>query len=368
MTDQPGPEPRRPRPGRRRAIVALLVLTPFALVLSAGAGAAVALEQARQDGASRLAAGDYAGALGVYRGLAGRSGPLYLLDRQAIRDATRGEDRTLLAWAPALAEHGRVEQALRLLSEARASEVGTNRSRLRATLLLDGARAAAAGGDPLVALGRLDWLAKEAPPDDLARQAAALRPVYELASATTLLRVGRPAEAVAALDRVRSLPHTAQQDRQVEQLLPATLLAAGQTGQQRDDLRSAAAWLGRLVRVAPASAEARAARALLDAPQRVSGTLSRRDGSPVAGGVRLAGHFVHADRGDYATGPYFAAAATTGGDFRIEGVPVGGPYVIQVQRDGEWLTPVDTRSGEPAYSATVTPLTPVDLSFVIVPN
>ena len=88
----------------------------------------------------------------------------------------------------------------------------------------------------------------------------------------------------------------------------------------------------------------------------------------MVGAVRLAGHFVRSDHGDFANGPFFTTRSGATGDFRFPAVPPGGPYVVQVQRGGDWLTPVDTVSGDAAYPVTVTPLTPVDLAFVIVPS
>jgi len=38
-----------------------------------------------------------------------------------------------------------------------------------------------------------------------------------------------------------------------------------------------------------------------------------------------------------------------------------------VQQSGQWVTPVDRESGHPAYTPTVTPLVPVDLTFLRLP-
>ncbi|MFN2451243.1 MAG: hypothetical protein ABR541_02695 [Candidatus Dormibacteria bacterium] len=360
--------PVRARSGRRRAVVALLLMAPLALGLSAAVGAAVALEQSRQDAGSRFATGDYAGALAIDRELATRSGPLYVLDRQAVSTAAVDADRTVRAWAQLLAQGGHVEQALNLLSTARPPERAVDSNLLRATLLLDGARAAARGGNPLTALRRLDMIRAESLPSAIAQQVAALRSAAELAAVPVLLRSGRAVEALGTLDRVRIGPHAPAQDKLLRQLLPGALLSAGRLAEQRDDHATAALWLSRLVSEAPTSPEARTARDLLGVPQPVTGTLVRRDGAPLIGPVRLAGHFVRSDRGDYATGPYLTAMASSRGDFRIDSVPLGGPYVVQIQRGGAWLTPVDTASGDPAYPVTVTALTPVDLAFVIVPS
>jgi hypothetical protein len=204
-------------------------------------------------------------------------------------------------------------------------------------------------------------------PPDLAGEVDSLTGAVHLAAAPQLLLAGRAAEAVDTIEAVVRQDAQSADGRRAAALLPRTLLDGARVSLTQYDVTQAATLAQRLQDRYPQSPEARGAATMLARGQPVSGTVVQRDGTPAPGAVRLAGHFVQSARGDYASGPLFNGRANETGDFTLTNVPVGGPYVLEIQRDGIWVTPVDRESGLPTYQATVTPLRPVDLAFVILP-
>ena len=83
--------------------------------------------------------------------------------------------------------------------------------------------------------------------------------------------------------------------------------------------------------------------------------------------MRLGSHFRQVGNGYITSQPYYTAGTDGGGDFTVGAVPLGGPYVLEVLEPQGWTTIVDG-SGHPAHPVTVDPLTPVDLTFVVVPR
>ena len=65
------------------------------------------------------------------------------------------------------------------------------------------------------------------------------------------------------------------------------------------------------------------------------------------------------------TGPFYSTTADASGDFSLSDVPVGGPYVLEVYADGNWTTQINPTTNQPADPVMVTPLVPVDLTFVV---
>ncbi len=150
-------------------------------------------------------------------------------------------------------------------------------------------------------------------------------------------------------------------------MLPGAFLSAGRQAIGRHDETSALQALERLLARFPNSSQARAAQALLDAPQQVQGTLVRHDGSAVAGSmVRLGSHYRSVLGGYETEPPYYLAHTNDHGDFTFAAVPLGD-YVVEVQQGDGWTT-ILTPDGQPAYRVTVQALTPVDLAFVVVPT
>ncbi|MBV8194384.1 MAG: hypothetical protein JOY80_02530, partial [Candidatus Dormibacteraeota bacterium] len=135
----------------------------------------------------------------------------------------------------------------------------------------------------------------------------------------------------------------------------------------QQSFKEAATDLQRLVSSFGASGEARQARALLRAGQPVTGSLVDKSGAPVSGEVRLSSHFFNEPGGYLTTGPFYYSSADVNGIFTFDSIPQGGPYVFEVFHDGNWTTFVDPNTNQPANPVSVTPLTPVDLSFIQIP-
>lgn len=92
-----------------------------------------------------------------------------------------------------------------------------------------------------------------------------------------------------------------------------------------------------------------------------------RGSTPVAHlQLRLGGHFRQVGGAYQTSGPYYYAATDSRGDFTVDSVPVGGPYVVELLEAGSWTTTVGPDG--PAYEFSVQPLTPVDLAFVVLPG
>lgn len=351
--------------GWRRALAAVLVLG--GAVLGAEVGGLVAVRGAEADASHFLDAHRFADALAVYADLATRSGPVYVLAQSDLAAAPVDAQRVYLRWAEDLAAAGRTDEALAACDRVTLPALRPTALRERARIALDAATAAAGRGDWKVALGRLEALLAGHPPADLAARARALRPVYALAAARSLV-ASDPQAAVGDLDLVVSEAPASPEAATATTLLPSALLAAGRRALAAHDLSTALSDLQRLVSSFPTSPAARTARLLLQAPQPVTGTVVRRDGSPVVGLLVRLGSQYRRIGTSYTTGPptFFATTDRNGG-FRFASVPVGGPYVLELLVGGSWTTIV-AADGSPAYQVTITPLAPVDLAFVVLPG
>ena len=361
--------PVRARTGRRRrALVLAVALLPIALVGGVELGALASVNATEADAGSYRDAGDFADAVAAYRSVATHTGPLYLLAHNRVGAAPEDAERVYLDWAASLARQGQVDQALLATDRISLPQLRDQARRARAQIALDAAHAAAAAGQFDVALHRLDQAFAGGPPADLAAAATALRPEYGLDGGRTLLGQGHPAQAVAAFDEVIADSPAAAQARTARGLLPAALLAAGQQSLAAHDDAAALQQLERLVNGFPGAAQAHTASALLAAPQPVIGTLVRRDGTPVSGSqVRLGSHYRKETGGYLTSSPYYYATTDAHGDFNIETVPLGGPYVLEVEEPGGWTTVV-TQTDDPAYQVTIMPLAPVNLAYVVLPQ
>jgi hypothetical protein len=91
-----------------------------------------------------------------------------------------------------------------------------------------------------------------------------------------------------------------------------------------------------------------------------------KQGAAVDTQIRLGSHFTQLSGGYETSAPFFYGHTDAHGDFELDGIPQGGPYVLEFQRGGGWTTLIDS-SGGAAQPVSVTPLAPVDLGFVVVP-
>ena len=355
------------RSGRTRPLLAVLLVA--LLVAGAGVelGALGAVGGALGDADGYRAAHDWSRAVAVYRAVAARSGPIYLLARNRVDSADVEAQRTLLDWARELAAAGRVDEALAATAQVTDASLLADRARQTTGIALDDARAQAAAGRFDVALRRVDVALRSLPPPDLAAEAERLRPGYALGAGRLLLARGDAAGAVTALDGlIAAAPGTADAAAATA-LLPDAILGSARQAIAAHDEATALRELNRLLGRFPGSSQARAAEALLAAPQPVAGTLVRRDGSPVASTVVRLGSHYRAVPGGYVTQPpYYLTRTDARGDFSFPSVPLGG-YVVEVQQADGWTT-ILTPDGQPAYRVSVESLTPVDLAFVVVPG
>jgi hypothetical protein len=151
-------------------------------------------------------------------------------------------------------------------------------------------------------------------------------------------------------------------------MYPGALLAAAQVCSNARSYNEETSDLNTLINLFPDSTEADTARAMLLAPQDVVGTLTDRTGNPIVARVRLSSHFTALDSGSYqTTGPFYYGKTDASGNFRFNPIPVGGPYVLEVFRDGGWTTLIDPTTGKPADPVQVQPLTAADLAFIVLP-
>lgn len=354
----------------RRALLAALLLAPVVAFAGLQFGGVQAISGAQSHAADLSAQGHFDEAVAVYRAVEQQGGVTLLLARGAIDSAPADAGRIVIAWATALERQGRAADALALLENANSLPdvvlPQPDAQREHATIALASAEAEAKAGHWDVALHRLDQLRDNTPPADISAKAEALRPAYALEAAKLLLTNGQAAAAVAALDDVVRQAGSGPQATQAQALLPRALLAAGQQSLDAHDQAQALDQLQRLVADFPSSAQARQAHALLRAPQSVTGTVVRGS-SPVPHlQLRLGTDFRQVGSAYQTSGPYYYATTDSRGDFTIEGVPVGGPYVVELLEEGSWTTTVGPDG--PAYQFTVQPLTPVDLAFVVLPS
>lgn len=363
----PPPPSRRSRQG---AIVAVLVLAPLLACLGLELGGVTAMSNAQSQAASLGNQGRYDEAVAVYRAVEQRGGVLLLLARGAIDSAAQDAGHTVLDWAAALDRQGHAADALALLENAATLPdvvlPQPDAQREHADIALRSAEAEAKAGHWDVALQRLDQLRDNNPPAGVEAKGESLRAGYALHAARMLLDQGHAAAAVAALDDVVHQAGNAPEAGQAQALLPRALLAAGQQAIDAHDQASALSLLQRLVSDFPSTSQARQAHALLRAPQSVTGTVVRGS-TPVAHlQIRLGSDFRQVGSAYETSGPYYYATTDSRGDFTIDSVPVGGPYVVELLEEGGWTTTVGPDG--PAYQFSVQPLTPVDLAFVVLPS
>jgi hypothetical protein len=373
----PPPPPPAPPAGLAPAVAVAVAVRRHlprgaALVMPVALGAAVvgillggraAAEDGRSAAATALATGDAARAVSLDEAVAGRSGFLMLLDPGAAAAAARDAQRSRIAWAHQLASAGNVDSAIAALTQVSQPSLIAEASRARAQILIDAAATAIKGGHAALALRRLDQAAQGPPPSSLVGLIATMRSSDEVKAAAELVTIDRAADAVALLDDASAHGGAAA----AATAYPATLLAAGQAEIDAQDYADAATTLQRLVTDFGASAQGRVARSLLNAPLAVSGTLVDGAGHGAAGRVRLSTHFTQLSPGYVTSGPFYYGTADSDGDFTISSVPVGGPYVLEYFRDGNWMTLVDPRTDQPANPVTVSPLVPEDLTFIVLP-
>jgi tetratricopeptide (TPR) repeat protein len=353
-----------------RAVAAALLVAPVLGFVGVELGGLTAINSAQSQATDLREHGRYDEAVAVYRALEQRGGALLLLARGAIGAAPSEAGRTVVDWATSLDQQGHTADALALLENA-PSLAGValpqpEATRTHADIALRSARAEAKAGHWDVALHRLDQLRDDNPPADLSAKGEALRPAYALQAARLLLDGGKAADAVLALDDVVRRAASAPEGSQAQALLPRALLAAGRQALDAHDQTQALTFLERLTGNFSGTSEARQARVLLRAPQSVTGTVVRGS-TPVSGlELRLGSHFHQVGSAYQTSGPYYYADTDQRGDFTITGVPVGGPYVVELLEQGSWTTTVGPDG--PAYEFTVQPLTPVDLAFVVLPS
>lgn len=347
----------RPRVGP----AVLLLLAAAVGVLLGGRASA---EDGRSAASSALADHDPARAVSLDEAVAGRSGLFMILDPGAASAAEREAQVARIAWAKQLAAAGSVDTAVTVLSQVHQPSLTAEVEQTRAQILLDAAAAEIKGGDAQLALRRLTQAAQGSTDTATLTTIAGLRTSAEVAAAAELVGAGHAPDALTLLDDASAhggAPAAAA-------AYPATLLAAAQAEIALLDYQEAAAALQRLVSSFGATQQAQTARQLLGARQSVSGTLVDSAGHGAAGRVRLSTHFTQLNSGGYVTGgPFYTGTSNSTGDFTIAGVPVGGPYVLEYYRDGNWMTLVDPRTDQPANPVTVGPLAPQDLAFIVLP-
>jgi hypothetical protein len=357
------------RPSHRRAIVAAAVLVPVLGFSGLELGGLIAVAHVQSQAQDVRGHGDFLQAVAIYRVLEEKGGGVLLLAHGAVSAAPTDAGRTVVDWAGALDKAGHADQALALLDNAESLSgvvlPEPDTARARADIALRSATAEAAAGHWDVALHRRDQLREGSPPADLAAQGEKLRPSYALKAAQQLLETGHGEQAVTALDDVVHQAGSSPEAAQAQGLMPRALLTAGQENLDAHDQSRALADLQRLVSDFGTTAQARQARVLLRSPESVTGTVVRGS-TPVAHlQLRLGSHFTQVGSGYRTSGPYYYTTTDSRGDFTVDSVPVGGPYVVELFEASGWTTTVGPDG--PAYEFTVQPLTPVDLAFIVLP-
>jgi hypothetical protein len=353
---------------RRWPIVFLVISGIVTAAIGVGLGSATGTEAAAAT-ASRLAAdGQYANAVAIDEAIAGRTGPLFLIDPGGARAAASAAEQTVMAWAAALGRRGEVDAAVALYRSVTAPSLrGAALDRLAALLFKTATGEAAAAQYPTAIL-RLLEIGSVAPATPGGVQAQQQLPIDQAAEAGLLIIAGRAADAVAILDTVLR-EHSPQATRTAVSLYPSALLAAGVEALADDSYVEALSTLAYLVSTFPGSAEASQAEAMLAAPVTVSGTLVTHIGASVSGRVRLSSNYKAEPGGRYQTSaPFYYTTADAAGDFSFSNVPIGGPYVLEVFSAGNWSTLINPSTDQPASPVTVTPLVPIDLTLVVLPS
>jgi hypothetical protein len=356
----------RESPRRRRWPPAAIALVVVALAaLGIGAGAARSTADAAATAAELASSGRFAVAIAMDDAIATRTGLLYILDRGDVQNATLNAERTMLSWAATLDRSGHVDQAVSLAGMVSDPRLASTADRERASLLLEAARNDASQGDYASALQRLDQirsLGLTSAPSEVAQ----LTLQYQVGEANRLTVAGNGPDAVALLDAAAA--EGASGHAAAAGALPAALLVAGEVEESDGSFREAVADLKRLVSDYSGSPQAQTARAMLEAPQAVTGALVDRNGRPISTSVRLSTHFTPEPGGYLTSGPFYYSAADRNGDFRFASIPQGGPYTLELFRNGGWTTFINPSTGEPSNPVNVTPATPVDLTFLELPS
>lgn len=368
----PPPPPAWPAPvayhARRWPVVLLILGGLVAAAIGVEVGAAAGTVAATAASSALAAGGSYARAIAIDRQIAQRTGPLYLLDPDAAGAAAGAEEQTLLAWAGALGRQGKVDAAVAVYRSVTGVALRPKALNALATLLFKSAAADAADAEYSSAILRLLEIGRLAPDAPAAVEALQQIPVDQTGEAGLLITAGRAADAVAILNTVVA-ERSGQAARAANSLFPSALLAAGEEALAHDAYDEALADLKELVANFPSSAQAPEAEAMLAAPQPVTGTLVTHTGSPVSGRVRLSSNYKAEPGGMYQTSaPFYNTTSDGSGDFSFSGVPVGGPYVLEVFSNGNWTTLINPATNQPANPVTVTALVPVDLTFVVLPS
>jgi tetratricopeptide (TPR) repeat protein len=354
--------------GRHWPISLLVIAAIVTAAIGVGLGSAAGTAGAASTASRLVAEGAYAKAVAVDEAIAGRSGPLFLVDPGAAGAASGAAERTLMAWAASLGRKGDVDAAVALYRSVTAPSLRRAALDALAALLLNTASAEAAAGQYPNAILRLLEIGTLAPKTRGGVLAAQQLPVDQAGEARLLITAGRAVDAVAILNAVVR-EHSRQATRTALSLYPSALLAAGEEALADDSYREALNFLEQLVTTYPSSAEASQAEAMLAAPQTVSGTLVTHIGASVSGRVRLSSNYKAEPGGRYQTSaPFYYTTADAAGDFSFSNVPIGGPYVLEVFSAGNWSTLINPSTDQPASPVTVTRLVPIDLTLVVLPS
>jgi hypothetical protein len=351
---------------RRWPVVALVGVIVLVLLLAIAAGAARATSDAASTAHGLASRGQYGKAVAMYRAIAGRTGLIYVFDQSDAKAAEVNAERTTLAWAQALGQSGDADRAVVMARAVTNPALTAEARQAQSSLLLAAASAEAAHGDFQSALLRLQQLSQLGLSNigAAAGKVPQLQIQYLVAESQSQLQHGNGVGAVSALDEAAGQGSAGA--AAATPLLPQALLAAANQEIDAGSDAEAAATLQRLVSGYGASSQARQARTLLAQGQPVTGTLVDRAGNPLSAQVRLSSHFFSEPGGYLTSGPFFYANSDSDGNFRFTNIPVGGPYVFEIFRGGNWLTFVDPSTGQPANPVSVTPVTPVDLAFITV--
>jgi tetratricopeptide (TPR) repeat protein len=346
-------------------MVALVIAGIVTAAAGATVGMATGTETAASTAATLTARGLYAEAIAIDEEIAARTGPLYLVDTGAPGDAARAAEQTVMAWAAALGRTGQIDSAVALYRTVTAPALRTSALDALAALLLKASSADAAQAQYPTAISRLIEITDLAPATPAGAEVAKLLPIDQAGEAEVLVSAGRAADAVPILDVVVKAG-SVQATRTADSLFPSALLAAGEEDLAHDAYLESLSALQQLVTSFPKSAEAAIGQAMLQAPQTVTGTLVTHLGLPVSDRVRLSSNYKAEPGGMYQTsGPFYATTADASGDFSLSNIPIGGPYVLEVFADGNWTTLINPTTNQPADPVMVTPLVPVDLTFVV---
>jgi hypothetical protein len=370
--DWPPPPPAPPSwpetvayPSRRWPIVALVIAGIVIGTAGAAVGMASGTEAATSTAATLADRGFYAQSIALDDEIAGRTGPLYVVDEGAAADALHAAEQTVMAWAAYLGRKGEVDSAVALYRAVTAPALRKPALDALAALLVKTSTADAAQAQYVNAISRLEEIRSLAPATPGAVQVARLLPIDQAGEAGVLISAGRADDAVTILDTVVR-ERSPQATRTADSLFPSALLAAGEEDLAHDAYLEALAAIDQLVTTFPSSAEAALGQAILEAPQTVTGTLVTHLGLPISDKVRLSSKYKAEPGGMYQTsGPFYSTTADASGDFSLSNVPVGGPYVLEVYADGNWTTQINPTTNQPADPVMVTPLVPVDLTFVV---